>query len=27
MKGKVLFFIIKVCDITNIAYLLQRVTD
>jgi len=27
MKGKVLFFIINVCDITNIIYLLQRVTD
>jgi len=27
MKGKVLFFIIRVCDITNITYLLQRVTD
>jgi len=27
MKPKVLFFIIKVCDITNIPYLLQRVTD
>jgi len=27
MKGKVLFFIIGVCDITNITYLLQRVTD
>jgi len=27
MKGKVLFFIIRLCDITNITYLLQRVTD
>jgi len=27
VKGVLLFFIIRLCDITNIAYLLQKVTD
>jgi hypothetical protein len=27
VKGLILFFIIELCDITNVTYLLQKVTD